>query len=485
MAKRQNSGSRKEKGPRRTVAASLRQEGLLFRCGHGPVQDLLFSPSTQGGGELWVITTTGACQYLVPPQEELEERPLAAVYEAPCGAGARGGDVLALAHLELRLFQPGADGTVAQSGLSGHRGSIFQVSLSDDGKLLLSLGEDEQLLVFQVAEGQILRQMTLASQPQCFCADWKAFQAVLGYADGKVDLWDLGSGVKLREVARFDQGVRGLWRHGDVLLVLDQAGQLWKDGKRFGASLESISAVHCSDAALFVGNEVGEVHVLSWDGVPIGVWEAHGDAICALTGPADGSWLASAAFRGPALWLPPWPPVGEEPALPQQCPLKDWQEEVLAQAVSPQGRFLATGGSEGQVVVRSLEDGRLLKAMEEDHGDCVTCLAFRGDEQALASGSSDGIIMVWAPRQGECLATLDGHDESITALLYEPSGQLLISGASDGLIILWHPETSQAVTQISGFDSGVVSLTLARGGESLIAHYEGGHCVAWDLTRHR
>ena len=458
--------------PSRQTTAALREQGLLFRCGQGAIQSLLVC-----GSHLSVFTATGAVVY---PIEQGRAGPPCMNCECPCSCGAYDGAVLALAHRDVQLFSPGsAPATpLLESAENCSAGRILQLHLGPD--LLLSLSEDEHLRLYQRGEtSQLLREIALGAAVAAVLPDWSKLQAWVGFAEGRSELWDLRAGLRLRDLELYPQGIESAWRDGERMLVLDDAGQLWSSGTRVAAEVAGITSVHTADNGLFVGTEVGEIHHFDPQGTLLRTWEAHDEAVCSLSGASDGSWLASATAHQPRLWNLAPSEEGEDPE--EGDPLPFWQEEVFSQAVSPQGRWLACGGGEGQVVLRSLEDGRILKTLEA-HEDCVTCLTFREDEETLASGGADGLVLVWDPRQGEILATLDGHDESITALAYAAGGQLL-SGSCDGLITVWDPESEMAIAQLEGFESGVISLTVTRRGDMLLAHYEGGHCLVWDLTR--
>jgi WD40 repeat protein len=79
---------------------------------------------------------------------------------------------------------------------------------------------------------------------------------------------------------------------------------------------------------------------------------------------------------------------------------------VRGAALSPNGRFILTGGGDGIAKLWSLANGALVRDLT-GHIDDVSCLSFSPDGRRAATGSKDGTIRIWDLRDGRCLATLD------------------------------------------------------------------------------
>ncbi|WAQ89371.1 hypothetical protein PtA15_11A58 [Puccinia triticina] len=68
---------------------------------------------------------------------------------------------------------------------------------------------------------------------------------------------------------------------------------------------------------------------------------------------------------------------------------------VIVVSLSPSGTYLATGSADGLIVLWELSTGTLLASFD-GHYKSVTCLAFSDDEAALVSASEDSMCSVWS-----------------------------------------------------------------------------------------
>ena len=80
--------------------------------------------------------------------------------------------------------------------------------------------------------------------------------------------------------------------------------------------------------------------------------------------------------------------------------------------------------------------GRNLRELK-GHKDEVTCLAFSPDGRFLASGSEDQDVILWSLSDGSRLAALEDHPGHVTSLAITPDSRTIVVGSKDGSVTLW------------------------------------------------
>jgi len=100
---------------------------------------------------------------------------------------------------------------------------------------------------------------------------------------------------------------------------------------------------------------------------------------------------------------------------------------VLAVAISPDNKVLATGSNDGFIKLWDLETGKEKHSLKS-HTGTVSALAFRLHDGLLASGGTDKLVKLWDPIAGKLEAALPGHSGSINGLAFSRDGKRLFSG---------------------------------------------------------
>ena len=113
---------------------------------------------------------------------------------------------------------------------------------------------------------------------------------------------------------------------------------------------------------------------------------------------------------------------------------------VLAVAVSPDGRTLASAGADHTVRVWDPADSRLLQTLE-GHTDTVNSVAFSPDGRLLASGSADRTVILWDTTSWQKVRTLAGHARTPRSVVFSPDGRTVAAGQGDGRVGVWDVAT--------------------------------------------
>ena len=140
-------------------------------------------------------------------------------------------------------------------------------------------------------------------------------------------------------------------------------------------------------------------------------------------------------------------------------------DRVLALAVSPDGRLLATGGGApsraGEILVWKIDEAGNLshsQTIAAPHQDTVLSLRFSPDGKTLASSSADRMIKLWNVETGEQQKALEGHTHHVTAIAWSVTGRQLFSASADKTIKIWDVAAAKATRTIQGLKSEVTNL---------------------------
>jgi WD40 repeat protein len=177
-------------------------------------------------------------------------------------------------------------------------------------------------------------------------------------------------------------------------------------------------------------------------------------------------------------------------------PLTKWsahQDWVSALALAESNKLLASAGYDHAARLWHLDNGQKLRdlplAVQTDKPAAPTLaapsiihtLAFSPDGKWLAGGGLDGNIRLWEPNTGNLVRILTGHTSRVTGLAFHPAGQILASCSSDRTIRLWNLSNGQVVRVLEGHQSWVQAAVFVDQGTRLVSASTDGTLRVWDL----
>ena len=87
----------------------------------------------------------------------------------------------------------------------------------------------------------------------------------------------------------------------------------------------------------------------------------------------------------------------------------------------------------------------------------VNAVAWRFDSKLLASGGGDKRIILWDPKKGERLKTLEGHSGIVYCVSFNPSNPTrLVSGSHDRTVRLWDVGTGKELKKLEDHSAALI-----------------------------
>ncbi|MEW5304297.1 MAG: hypothetical protein WDW36_006917 [Sanguina aurantia] len=159
-----------------------------------------------------------------------------------------------------------------------------------------------------------------------------------------------------------------------------------------------------------------------------------------------------------------------------------------------EGKLLITSSLES-ISVWNIKQGSLVQSLTPQVASSsgaatgavaeVTMLALSPFGKLLGSGYSDGTVRLWDLVTGDCLVTLKGHKTAVTALRFNKSGSQLASGSKDTDIILWDVVGETGLFRLRGHKDQVTDLAFLSSQGKLVSCSKDGYVKVWDLeTQH-
>ncbi|RMH70837.1 MAG: CHAT domain-containing protein [Cyanobacteria bacterium J007] len=311
-----------------------------------------------------------------------------------------------------------------QLTLIEHSQPVITVAMSPDGKMVASGGQDNTIMLWDLATGQLLRRLTGHGSPilsLAFSPDGKTLASSSNHEfnDGTIALWDVETGQLKQSLGRS--------------LVALRVGSL-----AFSPDGQYLASGHIGFTLLDTAIRIWQLDT----GKNVYDLKGHGWEVTSVAFSKDGKLVVSGGADG-AIMLWNWRAERRLRTLNRPDDffgsLSSWFDRsigiIWAIALSPNGQMIASGGSQQPIQLWDVQSGKLLRSLTE-HEDSVLTVAFSPDGKTLASGGSDCTIRLWKIDTGETIAQFK-HLGSVKSLAFSPDGRTLVSGSWDRTVKVW------------------------------------------------
>ena len=382
---------------------------------------------------------------------------------------------------------------------------VISVASSSDGSLIAGLRQDQAVDVWRKSpDGKYSFESTIRipeTPPGNMDLSWPKNYGVqflnadkwlaIASADFRVHLWNLQTNRVDARSLQFNGPISSITPlPDDSLLLHESTNGLYRwtpiaDRHVIigGHSREAWSVDYSSDGRFIVSGS---------DDRTMKVWEAatgrelfasedHTQTVvCARYSPS-GSDLATLCLEGSLrIWK-----VDTVTGLPVGEPRRvDEHRKARSLSWSQDGRLIATGGYDGEVLLWDAESLQV-KRRFQDHTATVREILFLDGDQRLLTVSNDSKICHRDLTVDDRIlqSWLEAHDVYSVVLL--PDGVTLAVGQKHGVISLRSRSTGQLIGRLVGHEMGVGAMTLSPDGKVLATGDEAGWIRLWRTENHQ
>ncbi len=155
------------------------------------------------------------------------------------------------------------------------------------------------------------------------------------------------------------------------------------------------------------------------------------------------------------------------------------QDPVMAVAISPDGRWLVSGSRDNTLKHWDIATGKYTHTYT-GHKALFRAIAIAPDGKWLVSGSGDKTLKRW-DITGKCIHTYIGHQGSISAVSIAPDGKWFVSGSGDNTLKCWNMFTDQCTHTYTGHKSAIRAVQIAPDGNWLVSASGDTTLKRWDV----
>lgn len=377
----------------------------------------------------------------------------------------------------LHVLKGSKDKGELKEKVPGHYYRVNEVTFSPDGEKLYSVGNDGDVRIWSVKNGQReakwpAHRLGITSMDMSRDGQY----ILTGSRDSTARLWS-PTGQLLHTFAGHRNEINAVAISDDNQWILtgsaDSTARLWRASGQCirtiqlpGATVLSV-AITPDHQSFVLGCSDNTARIFDINGQPINTLGGHTGSVVSVRISADGQYIATASFDGTARI---WNNKGRE-----LMHLVGHSDRLEIAEFSPAGRWIITGGFDYTAKIWDLKTNFQYK--NGRHEDKVNKVKVSPDGSYIVSCSADRTLKKW-DWEGNLLAEFRGHSGPISQFDFSPDGQTIISCAEDKSVRLWNTQ-GNCLQVMTDLKAQVKDVCFAPDGQSFTATSRDGMLAQW------
>lgn len=205
--------------------------------------------------------------------------------------------------------------------------------------------------------------------------------------------------------------------------------------------------------------------------------EAHKDEVRSTAFSSDGRWIASGGADGQVtLWFA----QTRKPA----ATFTGHPKEVLAVQFNPASNQLASGDAEGNIFIWEVYDKMKLYSLPPfgKKPGAVRAIAYCPNSNVLVYTGDNPLIRLWDATARTEIAQLEGHETSVSALEFSPNGKFLVSSGTDGAVCQWDVQGRKLLRTLETGAGETARAAFSPDGRYIVTSGAEETLMLWDLS---
>ncbi|BAZ13109.1 WD repeat-containing protein [Calothrix sp. NIES-4071] len=384
--------------------------------------------------------------------------------------------------------------------LIGHTASVTAVAATSDSKLVISGSQDNTLRVWNLETRKEL--LAFKGHRNCINAisiSRNSKQVVSASSDSIINIWNLETGEKQFNLNSHRSPVHTLTiTSNDKLVIsgsLDGIIKVWN--LETGREILTFKNHNSAIRTVFVNPDGNEV-VSASSNNNVRCWSLDtGKQL--LNSPNKNDWVSTVTVTSD---------MSTVISGLSDNTLKVWNIKtgktnfttpnhngsINAVAVTPNGRQFISASSDHTIKIWNLEivDESVITYA---HSASINAVAIIPNSKQVISASSDSTLKIWNMETGEKNFTLFGHTDSVNGVAVTPDGKQVVSASSDNTLQVWNlgarkiffdfirnSKTPKKILTLTGHNNKVNAVAISSDGKILISASSDNTIKLWKLA---